>query len=166
MKKLLTIALLLVGMTASAQKWMTTEFKGDELTGDGQPYTAHAYVFPDESEFVVWEWDKTDFRLVNGKGMFREMAYNTGFGPFRAVKVRVGIYQIGGQLQEKYDLYMNVEDNTMNKRIYIGSNSLKRDRKIAKKIIQTLQTQGMYVRFVCQQIGKPDFDISVPYYQP
>ena len=156
----------LVSLAMSAQGWTKTDYKGDELKGIA-PYTAHSYYLPNNGQFVVWDWGDPNFRLVTDKGMFREDSYNTGFGYFRADKVYVGIYRMSTkELIEKYEIYMNIEDNSMYKRIYINTNNATRGGiKKVRKILKALQTEDIYVRFVCKRNNMEDFDLCVPCYQ-
>lgn len=166
MKRLITIALAAVlCMAASAQQWTTKDYPGDELKGIA-PYTAHNYSVPKVGSFVVWEWDEPSFRLVTENGMFREDSYNTGFGYFRADKVYVGVYRASTrELQEKYEIYMNIEDNSSYRNLYINRHNATRGGiKKVKKILKALQTPDTYVRFVCKRNHTEDFDMIVPCY--
>lgn len=167
MKKLLAIALILMlSITASAQGWTVVNHRGDELKGIA-PYPSHTYSYPNIGQFVVWEWNIPSFRLVTDKGTFRERAYNTGFGYFRADKVYVGVYRASTkELVEKYVIYMNIEDNSGYQNLYINSyNATRGGIKKVKKILKALQTEDTIVRFVCERYNMDDFDLCVPCYR-
>ena len=166
MKVLLTIALMLfAGLTVSAQgSWTKNFHQADALKGMSA-YYSYYYNVPGVGSLVCWDWEKSDIRFITEKGMFREMAYNTGFGNFRAVKATVGIYKNDGELQEKFDIYMNVEDNSMKKQVYVKDGiSLRGDRKNALKVKKALRDNGVYVRVICSLINMPDFDLKITPY--
>lgn len=170
MKKLLTIALmamLSLAVYAQSGKWTATKFAGDELTGS-QPYTAYSYTLPGTGSFVTFGWNTPEFRIIAEKGIFDESVYYTGFGESQAVKVLVGIYDTSSgkpELLEKFNLFMNKEDNTLGDKIVISRASLKRERKKALKILEALTIKNRVVRFICPRFMDSYLDLCVPYYR-
>ena len=171
MKKLLTNALmLLVVLTTNAQdvplKWTSTHYAGDELTGQ-QAYTAYSYTLPGTGSFVTFSFDAPEFRIITEKGVFKETTYYTGFGQSLAEQVLVGIYEVKDKqpiLLEKFNLFMDKERNTLGDRIVISSESLKRERRKAIKILQALREPNRIVRFLCPRFADSTLDLCVPFY--
>lgn len=163
MKKLLTITmLLLMGLTAGAQgKWTATRFAADELTGQGA-YTAYQYNEPGKGSYISWGWDDPDFRLITEKGIFQESVCYAWFGQYKAVRVLVGIYNTQGELQEKFYIEMYKESSSLGDKIHLSS--MKKERKKAMKIAETLSGNNGAVRFICSRYSQSDFDIIVPYF--
>ena len=163
MKKLMTIALvLLVGLTACAQgKWTYSNFQADELKGQ-QAYTAYQYEVPGVGSYVSWGWDDPDFRLITQKGIFNESICYEWYGSFRAYRVLVGIYDAKGELQDKFYVQMYKESSGPGDKIHLSS--MKKQRKLAKKIAKALSDGDGFVRFVCARYSQSDFDLTVPHY--
>ena len=163
MKKLLTITLLLlIGLTVVAQgKWTATKYAADELTGQGA-YTAYNYSEPGKGSYVSWGWDDPDFRLITEKGIFEESVCYAWYGQYRAVRVLVGIYNTQGELQEKFYVEMYKEKSSLGDKIHLSS--MKKQRKMAKKIAKALSESKGLVRFICARYGQSDFEIVVPYF--
>lgn len=163
MKKLLTIALLLlVGMTAGAQgKWTYSNYPADALTGQ-QAYTAYMYEVPGVGSYVSWGWDDPDFRLITANGIFSESICYEWYGSFRAYRVLVGIYTAKGELKEKFYVQMYKENSSLGDKIHLSS--MKKQRKLAKKISKALSDGDGFVRFVCARHSQGDFDFTVPHY--
>lgn len=171
MKRLLPIALWLICMIASAQnvptKWTSTRYEADALTGQ-QAYTAYRYALPGTGSIVTFGWNRPEFRITTEKGIFKETTYYTGFGESLAVQVLVGIYDIStGEpvLIDRFNIFMDKEDNSLGDRIVISSGSLKREKKKALKILQALTTKNRIVRFLCPRYADTTFELCVPYYQ-
>lgn len=171
MKKVLTIALMaLLSLTVDAQvknKWTSTKYEGDALTGT-QPYTAYRYNQPGIGTIVTFGWTTPEFRIITQKGIFEESVYYTGFGESLAVKVLVGIYDISTgkpELLERFNFFMDKERNSLGDKICVSGASLKRERKKALKILQALTTKNRIVRFICPRFSDVALDLCVPYYQ-
>lgn len=164
MKKLLTITMLLIiGLTANAQgKWTATRYAADELTGQGA-YTAYNYTVPGKGSYVSWGWDDPDFRLITEKGIFEESVCYAWYGQYRAVRVLVGIYNTQGELQEKFYVEMYKEKSSLGDKIHLSS--MKKQRKMAKKIAKVLSGDNGFVRFICARYGQSDFEIIVPHFR-
>ena len=162
MKKIFTIALMVViSMAASAQGWTTADYAGDELKGTA-PYTAYQYSDPKMGSYVSWGWDDPDFRLITNSGIFHKQLCYAWYGQFYAFKVLVGIYNSKGELQEKFFLFMESEAASIQDKIHLSS--LKSERKKAKKIVKALTKDKGLVRFVCSRYNQADFDLYVPFF--
>lgn len=162
MKKLLTIALLLVGLTVSAQgKWTYTNYEADALKGQ-KAYTAYQYEVPGVGSYVSWGWNEPDFRLITASGIFEESVCYEWYGSFRAVRVLVGIYDAQGTLKEKFYVQMYKERSGTGDKIHLSS--MKKQQKLGKKISKALSEGDGYVRFVCSRYAQSDFDLTVPRY--
>lgn len=137
------------------------------MTGQ-QAYTAYSYKLPGTGSFVTFSFDVPEFRIITEKGVFKETIYYTGFGESLAVQVLVGIYEVRDKqpvLLERFNLFMDKERNSLGDRIVISSNSLKRERKKAIKILQALRESNKIVRFLCPRFADATLDLCVPFYQ-
>lgn len=149
-------------LMASAQgKWTATNYAADELKGVGA-YTAYQYHWPGIGSYVSWGWNDPDFRLITEKGIFSETICYEWYGSFRAYRVLVGIYNNKGELQEKFYVQMYKESSGLGDKIHLSS--LKKQRKLAKKISKALSETDGYVRFICSRYSNTDFELVVPSY--
>lgn len=176
MKKLLTIALLLVGMTASAQKdstttaivqvaqegmWSTGMNEADELKGiKASPY--YCYDMEGMGSFILWNFDDWNFKIITEKGMFD--VWHNKYGNYY-VKVIMGLYTLDGKLIEKFDNTIQA-DHTDGKSAWINKNWLyyPSHRKKLRKMMRALKSGDGYIRIVCPRKGMPDFDMKVTKY--
>lgn len=160
MKKLLTIALLLVGLTASAQgKWTVSHRKADPMKNQ-DARDVYIYESPGIGSVVVWDWDKADFRLITE----REPFYVQYSGGMRIVPIRAGLYDERGNLGKMYDIQLVPEENTNNRWIttsgfyYFGRGNI-------RKVMKHMKSGKGYVRFLGTLYNNNDFDINVRPYQ-
>lgn len=176
MKKLLTIALLLVGITANAQKdstttaivqvaqegmWSTGMNEADELKGTkAGPY--YRYDMEGMGSFILWNFDDWNFKIITEKGMFD--VWHNNYGNYY-VKVIMGLYTLDGKLIEKFDNTIQA-DHTDGKSAWINKNWLyfPSHRKKLRKMMRTLKSGDGYIRIVCPRKGMPDFDMKVTKY--
>lgn len=162
MKKLLTIALLLIEITASAQgRWTVSHRQADELKGQTSQ-DVYMYEAPGIGTVVVWDWKKPEFRLITDKGFFHQKMVQGAAG--FCVPVNVGFYDNNGNLKTKFQLIMYTEDNHGMKWIttagfYVGG------RGNIRKALARMKSGDGYVRIVAELQGRPDFDIKVTPYQ-
>ena len=163
MKKLLTIVMLLLAwLTAGAQgRWTATDFPADELQGT-KAYTAYQYKCPGVGAYVSWGWDEPDFRLITENGIFSEQVNYEWYGSFRGCSVLVGIYSAGGELQEKFYVQMYRESTGIGNKIHLST--MKKQKKLARKISKALSEGDGYVRFICPRYSDADFELVVPHY--
>ena len=164
MKRLLTIALLLVGLTASAQegKWITGMNEADELKGqEGGPF--YLYEQKGMGCFVVWAWDDWEFKVCTDKGTFDVWYYKSN--GVRFMYLTMGLYNNENRLVESIKLQLAADASGrsawINKKgVYIPST-----RKCLRKMIGALKSGDGYVRIVCTRRGAPEFDLKVPPYK-
>ena len=156
MKRLLTIALWLLCMAASAQgTWGVVYRPADELKGqDAKP--VYIYDVPNIGSLVVWDWTNPNFRLITSNGIFRGR-YSQGSKFYPVV---VGFYNDNGQLEKKFVLHLLEEVNCGGKFIatadfYIGG------RANVKKMMSRMKSGNGYVRIVADLYDRPSFDIKV-----
>lgn len=164
MKKLLTIALLLVGMTASAQgQWTTGMTKGDDLKGTkDSPY--YLYEVEGEGYFVVWDWEDWKFKFGTVKGTFDVWYYNTTANRF--IEPVIGLYSMDGQLIEKFEDQLQA-DHINKKTAWINKSWPYRSaqKKKIKRMLRALKDGEGYLRIVCKRRGAPEFDFVVQPYK-
>lgn len=162
MKKLLTIALLLLaGLAASAQgEWIVSHRDADPMKNQ-DARDVYIYKTGGYGEVVVWDWDKADFRLIAEKGFFHVL----NAGGMRIVPIRAGIYDENGELEKIYDIDLVPENNTNNRWIatadfyYFGRGDI-------RKVMKRMKSGKGYVRFLVEMYDKKYFDIKVKPYQP
>ena len=167
MKKLMTIALMVVAMTASAQgKWEKSVIEADELKGQEES-VAYSYNQPGTGMFVVWGFDTYQFRLVSEERQFDiESGYNQFAGSYSGIKVLVGLYDDNDKLIEKFTMWLDKEDSRANRFVKTRnaggmSNPVGQKGKV-KKIFKQLQSGKGYVRMVCARYNATDFDLKIP----
>lgn len=167
MRKLLTIALLLVGMTASAQKtgeWLTGMNEADELKGQkAGPY----YLYEEKSmgSFCVWDWDDWVFRINSNNGPFDVWYYERS--GFRFMKATIGLYDMNGNLIKGRETELAASVDGCSGWINKNGMYMPATRKFLRKAIGALKSGEGYVRVVCARKGVPEFDLKVmPYKTP
>jgi len=160
MKKLLTIALLLVGMTASAQGWHVSHRAADPLTGQTE---ADVYIFSAKGigSLVVWDWNRPSFRVISENKMFSSYVSHTG----SYVPLLVGIYNGRGEMTDRFRFEMYIEQNHSNMYISTSDFSYPSTRKKIKKVLKALRSGNGYVRFWAERWNHDDLDMKVPPFQ-
>ena len=81
----------------------------------------------------------------------------------------VGIYDDGGQLKEKFKMWLDRVDNKGNCIVRTRdagsmSNPVGQKGKV-KKIFNALQSYGGYVRIIAERFQRTDFDLKIPPYK-
>ena len=167
MKKLMTIALMVVAMTASAQgKWEKSVIEADELKGQ-EASVAYVYTQPGTGSFIMWGFDIFQYRLTSDEHQFDiESGYNQFAGSYSGIKVLVGLYDDNDKLLEKFTMWLDKEDNRANHFVKTRnaggmSNPVGQKGKV-KKIFKHLQSGKGYVRMVCPRFNTTDFDLKIP----
>lgn len=167
MKKVLfTILMLSAVMTGSAQgEWEKTIVEGDPLKGT-ETSTVYIYSVPGMGSFIFWTWDTYQFRLVSETAQFNiESGYNNFVGSFSGATVHVGIYDDNDTLLEKFDMWLDKENNRGNQCIRTRnagtmSNPVGQKGKV-KKIFKALKANTGYVRILTERFNHADFDIRI-----
>lgn len=162
MKKLLTIALLFAGLTASAQGvWITGVTEPDNLKGIPER-TYYQYDVEGVGSFILFDWDDWTFHIFTDKGTFDVRPENSGSLP-----ILMGLYTPDGQLIEKLETTIAANYTTrtsawVNKEWWYLHNP----KKKIKRMLQALKTGEGYVRIVCKRQGviNQDFDLTITKY--
>lgn len=161
MKKLMTIALLLIAMTASAQGvWEKSVTEADELKGQ-EASEVYIYSQPGMGSFIFWGLDEYQFRLVSEESQF-DIQYSSSYS---GVNVYVGLYDGNDRLTEKFSMWLDREDNRANRFVKTRNaggmfNPVGQKGKV-KKIFKHLTSGKGYVRIVCPRYNNTDFDIEI-----
>lgn len=171
MKKLLTIAmLLLAGLIGNAQgTWSTTTTVADELKGQ-EAGEVMVYTVDGIGSFVCWGWNEYQFRLTSQDEQFNiQLVYNQFSGSYKGINVLVGIYDDNGKMVEKFNMWLDHEDNVANRFVRTRnagtmSNPVGQKGKV-KKIFKALQSGRGYVRIVAERFNTTDFDIKITPYK-
>jgi hypothetical protein len=166
MKKLLTIALLLVDMTASAQGvWSTGTNEADELIGiKGGRY--YYYDVEGMGAIALWDWNGWNFKLFSHNGSFDTWVIKGSANTVYYTSMLIGIYDSSGALVEKFKDDIEVDYNQHGKYACINKNwaYTPAKRKKLRKAIQAMKSGDGYVRIVCERRGKPNFDLKITPY--
>ncbi len=103
-------------MTAKAQGiWETTMNEVDELKGQ-KAGEVMIYTVPHMGSLVFWGWDKYQFRLTSDEAQFNiETGYNQFAGSYAGIRVMVGIYDDNDKMIEKFQMWLDREDNVGNR---------------------------------------------------
>lgn len=168
MKRLLTIALMTVmAFTCGAQEkgtWSTGMNEADELTGSiGGPW--YRYDVDGVGSFILWDWTDWNFKVLTEKGAFDVWYNSSSNGTVYYVKIKMGLYDTGNKLVEKFENTIEADYNGM-KTAWINKGWMYAPghRKKIKKMIRALKDGSGYVRIVISQKSMPDFDMKVmPY---
>lgn len=182
MKKLLTSAMLLVGLTSGAQGiWTTVETPADELRGE-KGGTHYKYSVEGLGEVEIYDWNDWLFKVTTYDGGFvfdeikTKQVYNSDLSvrtvplstPKYKCNVLIGLYDQSDALKNKLDLEMEVDQHqkcqnlTINKSWYFYPQTGKKVNKLFKAI---REGKG-YLRIVAKRKEMPDFDIKItPYSQ-
>ncbi len=162
MKKILTMIFLIVlCLTANAQGiWSTGMLEADELKGTvGGPF--YRYEVKGDGGFVLWDWNKADFKIFTSKGNF-DVWYYTNSG-YRFTSITIGLYTLDGKLKSKLDQRMAADQTCKEAWINKQDLDIPRRNKI-KRMLKALKTGDGYVRIISARKGAEDFDIKImPY---
>jgi hypothetical protein len=156
MRRIILLLLLFVCNAAKAQLgWQTTEFEADELKGQSA-YTAYFYTDEDGNKLTMWSSEKDYFRITSGTHIFDYIVS----GSVKEVGVTVGFYDKNDNLIEKIQMTFWPDDNP---RIAHNSIFMPRNKKKGEKVIQYLQKEEGYVRFIAPLYHSVSgFDLKVP----
>ena len=183
MKKLLTSALLLVGVTAFAQgTWSAIEVPADELKGE-KGGTHYKYSVEGLGEIEIYDWNDCILRVGSYEGSFdweeitSYQVFNVNTGgvdtkpyatPRISSNVLIGKYDSSDKLKDKIEVGLEVDHNQncqnviVNKKWFFYPQTC---RKI-KKMVKAMQSSDGYVRIVVKRKEMPDFDLKItPYNQ-
>ena len=173
MKKIafMLVAMLAVACTAQAQgTWKKTVTEADELK-DEVASDVFVYNVDGMGQFVLWNWDEYQFRLISDNEQFNiDSGYSSITGGYAGLQVLVGIYNNDGKMIEKFKLWLDKESNTRNQVLRTRNagtmaNPVGQKGKV-KKIFKTLLSGSGYVRIVAERYHATDFDMKImPYNQ-
>lgn len=163
MRKILTMALLLIGLSVSAQGlWSVGTNKADELTGT-KAGSYYRYTVEGMGSIIIWDWSDWVFRLVSYNGGFNTWEIKGHYRTVYYTTMLIGIYDSSGALVEKFKDDIEVDYNQYGKYATINRDwpySPGKRRKL-KKAIRAMKNEGGFVRIVCERRGKPDFDLTI-----
>ena len=162
MKKLLTIALLLLVVLAAGTqgKWTVSHRDADPMKNQ-DARDVYIYETGGNGEVVVWDWDKADFRLIAEKGFFHVLY----MGGSKIVPIKAGIYDENGNLEKMYTIQLIPEENTNNKWISTGT-FYYFGRGDIRKVMKRMKSGKGYVRLLGELYNNQYFDIKVIPFQP
>ncbi len=163
MKRLLSIALLLVGMTSHAQTWKKTVVPGDELKGTG-PQTWYRYENKDGTMLMAFHEEDDSWKV----GVVRN-----SFVPDKNVKVHkitknfiiyatIGFYNEHDQLVTKWTNCMMELPNDF--RVAQTSVTLWSEKTVkgCREVVPYLLNEKGYVRILLPTYLGDGFDLKVP----
>lgn len=160
MKKLLTIVLLFIGLTVSAQGvWITGVTEADDLKGIPER-TYYQYDVEGIGSFILFDWDDWAFHIFTDKGLFDVQTENSGSLP-----IVMGLYTPDGQLIEKLETTIAANYTTRTS-AWVNKDwwYLHSPKKKIKTMLQALKTGGGYVRILCKRKDMQDFDLKITKY--
>ena len=161
--------MLLMAIHIGAQGWQKIYVEADELKGEkgGEVFM---FTDPNVGSFVVWDFNRPQFRLVSDKELFNT-TIASGFGyTIKGLTAIVGIYDSNGNLKEKFNMWLDLEDNTSHRFVRTRdaggmSNPVGQKGKV-KKIFKALQSSDGYVRIVAERYNSSDFDLKITPFEP
>lgn len=161
MKKVLLLLLLCMPMIAASQgTWEKITLEADELKGQ-QGGDVMIYTDAAVGSFVFWNWDEYQFRLTSDHAQFNINVSNGHTG----LLVFVGIYNDNGDLTDKFQMWLDREDNHGNtflrtRNAGVMSNPVGQKKKV-KKIFNALKSDRGYIRIVAERYNTSDFDLKI-----
>ena len=174
MKKIafMLVAMLAVACTAQAQgTWKKTVTEADELKDEvaSDVFVYNAYGI---GQFILWNWDEYQFRLVSDNEQFNiDSGYSSITGGYAGIQILVGIYDDDNNLIEKFKMWLDKESNNRNQVVRTRNagtmaNPVGQKGKV-KKIFKALLSGTGYVRIVAERFQTTDFDMKIiPYSKP
>ena len=160
MKKLLTMVSLLLSLMTSAQgTWEKVVREADELKGQKE---STAFIYTDETvgSFIFWDGE-VKFRLVSTHEQFHfDSAYNRFSGTYYFATILVGFYDNNGNLVDKFDMNLDLEDNSANRFLMADTSRIGHKKKI-NRIFEALRSDSGYVRIVASRYQSTDFDLKI-----
>lgn len=149
-------------------KWQKVSVEADELKGI-EGGTSYIYTVPKMGSFVFWDFDQFQYRLVSDEAQFDiESGWGKYTGRYSGIKVNVGIYNDSNILIDKFEMWLDKEDNRANRFVRTRdaggmSNPVGQKGKV-RKIFNALKSGSGYVRIVAARYNTTDFDIRIlPY---
>lgn len=119
---------------------------------------------------MFYGFDNYQFCLLSDGVQFNiETGYNHFSGSYAGVSVLVGIYDVDGNLIEKFSMWLDRVDKMGNYAVKTRnaggmSNPVGQKGKV-KKILKALRSDSGYVRIVAERFQRTDFDIKIPPYK-
>lgn len=170
MKKLLLILTLFTSvMFISAQgTWEKSVTEADELKGE-EGGTVYVYTVKDMGSLIIWDWNDFQYRLISEHQFDINSGWSQFGGSYSGIKVLVGIYDDKGQLEEKYEMWLDKENNRANRFVRTRdagsmSNPVGQKKKV-RKLFEALHRDNGYVRMVAPRFERTDFDIKITPYK-
>ena len=162
MKKLLIIALIMVGMTANAQGiWSMYELQADELIGEpGGKYIK--FTNDTIGSVTIREGDDFWMQVESSNGNFYGIYDPNSVG---IVQMLFGLYDGNGNLLVKYDGKIHGTEHTNFRSVWIDKDWAYFGQKpVLKKIIAGMKSGSGYARLVIHRVNMPDFDLKITPY--
>ena len=140
--------------------WTVEHLDGDELKGQ-EAGDVYVYTMPDMGSFILRSFDVYQFRLTSDVCQF-DIEH---VGALSGVTVHVGIYDEQGKMTEKFDMWLDRENNKGNRFVRTRnagtmSNPMGQKGKV-KKIFKALQSGKGFVRIVGARFEHVDYDLKI-----
>ena len=145
--------------------WERTTTEADELKGE-EASDVLIYTVAGMGDFVFWGFDEFQFRLISSEAQFDTNIEYGYISSSSGVTINVGIYTQNGKLVEKFNMWLDKEDNRANRFLRTRnagtmSNPVGQKGKV-KKIFKALKSgSGQKVRIVAPRYNTTDFDITI-----
>lgn len=166
MKKVMnTMLMLLAVLTASAQgEWQKTMTEADELKGE-KARTVYIFSQQGVGDFIVWDFNDYQFRLVSEELFNTEAGYSRYTGSYAGQSILIGLYDDNSKLIEKFTLWLDKEDNKAGRFLRTRdrgtmNNPVGQKKKVKKMFTHLLSGSG-YVRIVAERYNNTDFDLKI-----
>ena len=155
MKYLLTLAAMLLSITASAQ-WTKFHRDADELNGTSE----HTSLQYNSGKFIFSLLADDQFAIKTEEGIF-DYEYVNGV---TGCQVLVGLYREDGTLLEKFKIWLDKNTSTILRTRNAGTmfNPVGQAKK-CKKLSKHLRTTTGYARIIAPRHEATDYDIKIPH---
>lgn len=170
MKKILLMFTLFTSViSVSAQgTWEKSVTEADELKGE-EGGTVYVYTVKGMGSLIIWDWNDFQYRLISEHQFDINSGWSQFGGSYSGIKVLVGIYDDKGQLEEKYEMWLDKEKNRANRFVRTRnagsmSNPVGQKKKV-RKLFEALHRDNGYVRMVAPRFERTDFDIKITPYK-
>lgn len=168
MKKLLSIILLLVGLTASAQgTWTEHKTDGDELkeipAGVYAKYTVDTLGY-----VIIRNFDDWNFEIETFEGSFcGDFTTSSGGWKVPYIEVRMGLYDANGKLIDKTFKNIEADYNNNFRSAHTSEHwiTMPQERAKFKKMIKGMYDGDGYVRILVKRMNMPDWDMKITPYK-
>ena len=159
----LIVVALFVATNVFSQKWGQSIIEADDLKGI-PAYTAETFVdLTNNGSFTYWSIKEDDFRIQSISKIFKSNGQKGYLGNSLVIGL-VGFYNENDELIEKFDKFPFEEDgyDKMNI-VHPNRYTLKggNNKKKSKRIIDYIQKEKGYVRFVLPLFGGGNLDFKV-----